>query len=277
MKFQKLFLEENLDGDIWLYEKHRNNTNFGEEHIHEELEVNIVISGTANYLISGKRYQLTPGIQVWLFPKHPHVLLETSKDFKMWVVVFKKTMIKRLVDDGAERVLSAELFNEDFVKENNSLESHELSDLCKQTIGVKDNVALRNAAIAYLCLKSWDLFKNGSRPEEYVSISKNIQKAISMIEHSSYISMQEMCLELSINPSKLSREFKNQLGLTMSDYRQKIYLDRFMSKWNQNKKINLLKSALDSGFGSYAQFHRVFKKNLGVGPAVYKRTFMKEN
>src|SRR5207247_2295767 len=53
-------------------------------HRHAELEVNLVVRGSASYLLGERRYELTPGTLTWLFPGQDHVLVEESADHELW-------------------------------------------------------------------------------------------------------------------------------------------------------------------------------------------------
>lgn len=69
----------------------------------------------------------------------------------------------------------------------------------------------------------------------------------------------------SISLSQLVRLFKSQLGVSMVEYRNRIRLDRF---WQSviGGQSNLMQASKDAGFGSYAQFHRVFRKRYKDTP-----------
>jgi transcriptional regulator GlxA family with amidase domain len=54
------------------------------------------------------------------------------------------------------------------------------------------------------------------------------------------------------------------------EYRNRLRLDRFESLLGQGP-ANLLDAALEAGFGSYAQFHRVFRARLHASPRDYLR------
>ncbi len=274
MKNENLHLPSQLDGKFWKYASRGNEGRVFQEHMHEELEVNIVTSGYANYLILGKRYKMVPGTQVWLFPEHPHLLLEKSNDFEMVIVVFKKKLLKRLVAQGADRVLISKKYDQPFVKEHSERERIELFKMCKMGIECDHDRALYNSALAFTCLKAWELFKRGAQPNKQVNVSVDIQQCLKLIESTQFISLNSLAEKLKLSPSQLSRQFQAQVGLKLSTYKQNIYLERFMKMWTENCDLNFLQGALKAGFGSYAQFHRVFKEKYGCGPASYKREYI---
>ncbi len=75
---------------------------------------------------------------------------------------------------------------------------------------------------------------------------------------------------LDISLSRLARVFKAEMGMSLVEYRNRLRLDRFGALL-ENGRNNLLEAALDAGFGSYAQFHRVFRALRHAAPREYLR------
>ena len=64
-------------------------------HRHAELELNLVVRGTASYLLGDRRYELTPRTLTWLFPGQDHVLVDESADHELWWAVFRPGLVSR--------------------------------------------------------------------------------------------------------------------------------------------------------------------------------------
>jgi len=77
--------------------------------------------------------------------------------------------------------------------------------------------------------------------------------------------------QVGMSPSHLARLFKQDMGLSLLEYRQRQRLERFFALVDAEGG-NLLAAALDAGFGSYAQFHRVFRARFGQSPRDYLKT-----
>jgi AraC-like DNA-binding protein len=81
------------------------------------------------------------------------------------------------------------------------------------------------------------------------------------------ITGERLAEELGVSPGHLARSFKREMGVSLVDYRNRLRLDRFFEILQQRGGSgNLLEAALEAGFGSYAQFHRVYRKFLGTTP-----------
>ncbi len=82
---------------------------------------------------------------------------------------------------------------------------------------------------------------------------------------------KELASHLNISLSRLARVFKNEMGMSLVHYRNRLRLERFDVLINTGTE-NLLEAALASGFGSYAQFHRVFVAERGAPPTRYLKS-----
>lgn len=82
---------------------------------------------------------------------------------------------------------------------------------------------------------------------------------------------KELAAELGLSVSRLARVFKEQMGMSLVEYRNRLRLERFDVLLDEGGD-NLLEAALAAGFGSYSQFHRVFRAMRGVTPKRYLRT-----
>ncbi|HTV24391.1 MAG TPA: AraC family transcriptional regulator [Polyangiaceae bacterium] len=71
--------------------------------------------------------------------------------------------------------------------------------------------------------------------------------------------------ELSISPGYLARSFKSEMGISLVEYRHRRLMARFFEAVERGQ-ANLLAAALDAGFSSYTQFHRVYRRMFGKSP-----------
>jgi AraC-like DNA-binding protein len=85
-----------------------------------------------------------------------------------------------------------------------------------------------------------------------------VTAAIEMLSKDPSLGGKEVASQLDISLSRLARVFKVEMGMSLVAYRNRLRLDRFMTLVDRGDS-NLLEAALAAGFGSYAQFHRVFR------------------
>jgi AraC-like DNA-binding protein len=74
----------------------------------------------------------------------------------------------------------------------------------------------------------------------------------------------------SLSPSHLSRIFKEQTGVSIGRFRNQQRLQRFLELYGRGRRTTALAAALDAGFGSYAQFHRVFRDHTARSPSALR-------
>lgn len=79
---------------------------------------------------------------------------------------------------------------------------------------------------------------------------------------------KELADALRLSLSRLARVFKTEMGLSLVEYRNRLRLERFDVLVDE-RGDNLLDAALAAGFGSAAQFHRVFRALRGQSPRAY--------
>jgi AraC-like DNA-binding protein len=72
---------------------------------------------------------------------------------------------------------------------------------------------------------------------------------------------------LATAPSRLSHRFHEDLGVTLVEYRGRLKLMQFVEIVDRGRPLH--HAALEAGFGSYAQCHRVFRRALGCSPRAY--------
>ncbi len=97
-----------------------------------------------------------------------------------------------------------------------------------------------------------------------------VSAAVAMLAKDPSLGGKEIASELEISLSRLARVFKSEMGMSLVEYRNRLRLDRFMVLLDRGRS-NLLEAALAAGFGSYAQFHRVFRALRHATPRDYLR------
>jgi AraC-like DNA-binding protein len=97
-----------------------------------------------------------------------------------------------------------------------------------------------------------------------------VRRAEGLLAEDPSLGGKEIAAKLDVSPSHLTRLFKADMGMSLVEYRNRLRLERFRALVDSGDE-SLLDAALDAGFGSYAQFHRVFRALRGTTPGAYVR------
>jgi AraC-like DNA-binding protein len=98
-----------------------------------------------------------------------------------------------------------------------------------------------------------------------------VMKAKQLLAASPGMSGADLAAELQVSPSRFPHVFKSEMGLSIVRYRNQLRIDRFIALMDGGE-ATMLEAARSAGFGSYAQFHRVFLALRGTTPRSYLRT-----
>ncbi|GGG84473.1 helix-turn-helix domain-containing protein [Edaphobacter dinghuensis] len=269
---QRLNLPPKLDGMAWRY---ANPAGANRRHHHAELELNLVTRGTGTYLLNNLRYQIRRGDLLWLFPAQEHVLIEQTPDFQMWIVVFKRRAIKRHATDAASRSLLQKSLAADACRRLKQQDIAHFEEIFSNLSTATAEPGLLNAGLAYALLHSWKCFQSAGEVSAR-NIHPAVERAAHLILHNSAAhNLDDLAHRVGLSPARLSRLFKQQTGLSIVDFRNRQRMQRFLEQYDAQRQTGhaptLLEAAFEAGFGSYPQFHRVFRQLAGCSPAEYQR------
>jgi AraC-like DNA-binding protein len=240
-------------------------------HHHEELEVNLVLSGRASYLFGRKRVRLAVNSMIWLFPEQEHVLMDWSHDFSMWVLVFRPALVRRCTEGATRRVLRADDPGEIFCRQIDARRVDLLNQVYQDALGGQ-GVDVANAALGYALVASWQAYQFSSEPPARVDVHPAVARAAQLISQADDApALEDLARRAGLSAARLSRLFKRQTGISLTAFRQRKCLERFLRLYGRGARYTLIEAALAAGFGSYAQFHRVFCAVMRMNPAAYRR------
>ena len=95
--------------------------------------------------------------------------------------------------------------------------------------------------------------------------SPRVKSVLRALEEDPRASGGYLARQLSISAGHLARSFKAEAGMSLVEYRNRRLMDRFFVALERGNG-SLFSAALEAGFGSYAQFHRVYKRMFGTCP-----------
>ncbi len=287
---QDLKIDSEYDGFLFLAESARNPPSLRSHH-HVELELNFVARGSITYVAEGKRFLFGPRSLLWMFPAQEHQLVDRTNDAQYYVAVFKPGLITRSCHGTAYKELGRKKFRGEGVL--HTVLDLETSGFLRQMMdhvmegsinpdilnreagfGVGSDFRYRhcdpdglNAGLHHLLLLCWRLQRTFATRERSVSLHPSIAKAILLLNDDSWTgSLGRLAKQCGLSEGHFSRLFARQVGVPLNRYRNSLRLARFWELHHKGNKSTIMESVYAAGFGSYAQFYKVFTEVYGNGP-----------
>lgn len=241
-------------------------------HHHDELELNLVLSGRAAYLFGRRRVPLVTGSMIWIFPRQEHVLIDRSSDYSMWILVFKPGLVRRHAGTGERRVLRSLDPGAIFCRQIDYAKVERLNQVYRDAHNESHDLEFNNAALSYALVTSWQVYQTSHDSSSRTDVHPAVAKAAQILSQGdASIPLVPLARQAGLSPARLSRLFKLQTGVSLTMFRQRECLKRFLGLYRTGARYSLIEAAFQAGFGSYPQFHRVFRKTMGISPAQYKK------
>lgn len=241
-------------------------------HQHDELELNLVTSGSAAYLLGERRYDLRRNSLVWLFPGQCHILLDKSLDHQMWIGLFKRDILLPLEANAETAVLCEDAPTGHFCRQVSEAAAARLSTLFQEIATVRDDTLWLNAGLTYALHSAWAAYSSAKSPVTGPSVHPAVERAARLLrDDSEPWTAAQLAAHVALSESHLSRLFHAQTGVTLVDFRNRQRVERFIRIFGDGRSVSALEAAFEAGFGSYAQFHRVFSEQMSCSPAEYRR------
>ena len=287
---EDLKLGPKYDGFLFLAESVRNPPRLNSHH-HAELELNVVVRGAITYVVGGRRFTFTQRTLLWMFPSQEHQLVDRSPDAEYFVAVFKPEMIrrscrsaayadlrrKRFACDGVlHTLLEPEAF--DLIRRNmDALMQGSLDpDILNREGGFGYGSSFRfehgdpeglNAGLHHLLLTCWRSQRKGLSPGREVTLHPAVRRALEVLgEEEGDWDLGQLARTCHVSEAYLSRIFARQIGVPLNRYRNSLRLSRFWDHYRRSGDRTLTEAVYAAGFGSYAQFYKIFTQAYGRGP-----------
>lgn len=231
-------------------------------HFHDEPEFNWVAAGRAKFGMGEKILDAREGDILWWPPGHDHVLLEASADFALFVVGVTPELSSRVlssqVSTGASGHVRSRL---------PATEAARWMALCSAPINTLDPAAI-DARVGDLWLEAHSYRPSHPLPHHFTV------RALTSLLGQPELARDDVADLVRVCPTELSRHFRRDLGVTLTTYRTRIKILRFIREVDRGA-TNLLSASLSAGFGSYSQCHRAFRQALGCAPRDFFDTNMR--
>jgi AraC-like DNA-binding protein len=266
---------DEVDGGLWYSTPA--STRFGRHH-HQELELNVLVTGEAHYSFPDRQLRVVAPATLWIPPFVEHELIHVSHDLSMWVHSFRAlgTQAAPSQPAGASHELESSV----------RAALHELSDgprvagipafalaqVCARSREGLMRPGLRefNGILLQIFRLAWSARGPADPRGEALACHPGALYAARLLqEPDTSGSMEALARSAALSRERLSRVFAHCFGIGLVQYRNHHRVQRFIHDYGYGTQANMLRAALEVGFGSYVQFHRAFKQVVGYPPALH--------
>lgn len=261
------------------YDERSHSVNMDFPHFHSFYEMMIPLSPKAYHFINGKRYDLVPNDLVLLAPSVLHQTeYPPGPPSDRIVIGFMFPRHMPSFESGYREILS--VFNSPcpvfrFHRDEQAIlfsRLNEITEISQRVLSPSvRNLMIHNKFVEFLYLLYSMKDQNYYTPSTEGGIKDKIYNITSYIHlhYSEDISLTTLADTFFISPYYLSHQFKEVTGYTVIQY---IQLTRIKNAQylllNSSEKITQIAEL--TGFSSFSQFNRVFRKICGMSPSDYK-------
>jgi AraC-like DNA-binding protein len=241
-------------GQVWRYSPEYRRP----RHFHAEPEINIVSAGSATFGVGESTMNVRAGDLLWWLPGQDHELIEASLDFDLFVVGFTPALSARVLGS-----MTAEAHCGAVLTHLAADATKRLVARCAGLLTVADIPAIEQRA-GDLWHEAHALRRAGRGLEDMHALTRRALR--SLLERGD-VRRSDVSLA-GADPGDVSRHFRRNVKLTLTAYRRRLRLLRFIEEMDRRPR-SLLAAAHAAGFGSYSQCHRSFQSILGCTPRAF--------
>jgi AraC-like DNA-binding protein len=250
-------------------------------HFHRYYELYYLVSGKRYYFLSNRTYLLNRGDLIFIpqheihqtldadSPEHERILIYFRRDFLPAGWSDCEALIQKLFSaTSANPVIRFTIPQQNQVENLLHKMLHE-----SQTESGSQLLFLQTLLVQLLILSGRQLDSGCKEPFEHPSsMHEKVSEIVQYInDHfAEPLNLATVAGEFYISPFYLCRIFKEATGFTFNEYLSGVRLKE-AQKLLRETRLKIIRIVERAGFGSIAQFGRVFKKATGISPLNYRK------
>jgi len=194
------------------------------------------------------------------------MLANCSLDFELWNVTVNSGMDSRITSYLSQ----PELQISRIVDQENSSHILQMVELIYNN---DDDQEYYDSGLNFLFHLAFRSFKLSEQNPGFNTLHPSILKAISVMEEKKAVAYLDLVAEeVGLSREYLSRLFRKQVGISFTEYKNRVQIGHFFSLVENKSIYNISDAAYEAGFGSYSQFYKVFRQVTGFKPAWLKNS-----
>jgi len=199
---------------------------------------------------------------------------------KILLYIYEENFIKRQLSTNMIKCLIYDIQNTllklgDQIIFDNELLLHEIKDINIEKLFLNMTV---DAVYELITSKYYDIciLVNEGKKSRNIQLKESIIKYLDSNYTDPNISLSSVSREFKLNESYLSQFFRDQTGVTFSDYTEKVRINNACKLLN-NTDLTINEIAFKVGYNSANVFRRAFKRVEGISPTEYKDTIFQSS
>lgn len=281
--FEQIILKEDESFFIGIFQDNLEKSTW---HYHNNYEISFITEGSGKRIVADSIEEFQPGDLVFLGKKLPHVWI-ADKGQGIWL----NRTLEMVFLQFTENILCSQLLT--LPEFSHVAKALSLSEQGIQIVGQTLNeVSELMLQMPYLkgfnrmlhFLKMMDIIGK-SESHIYLASKEYLKtrfttgnKRIATIHeylmnnYREEIDLERLAGMVNMAEGSLCRFFKQNMGLTIFEYLNKIKVE-FACKLLMDPSLSILEVCLDSGFNNLSHFNKQFKKTTGMTPKEYRKRF----
>lgn len=241
-------------------------------HGHDEVELHLIARGVASYLLGDRRLEIGAGTMLWIARGCDHMLVNPDdQSLARWSLMVRARTVRRVLRGDAGRLLrgSDQPLVRSLPRPGARRLMRAFAEIAREA---SRGVDLLNAGVAYALALSWHAYQRATDVAPAATLHPAVARAIQILTSpEDSLSSKDLARLCGLSESHMIRVFAEQIGMSTTEFRNRTRLERFFEVYGDGSRTTLSAAALEAGFGSYAQFYRVFRAIMGHGPAQHRR------
>ena len=224
-------------------------------HLHNSFEFVSVTEGEMAITVDKKRYDLSAGDSLLIFPNQIHEF-ETKKHSINITCIFSADLVDSYASLLKNKIPSSNLF------------PHQ-NTYAQRLVALQDsNVLLSQGVLYLLCGEFHECAQYVDPPMKDSSLIEKIFRFVDE-NYRGDCTLKALSAQTTYNYDYLSRYFKQYTGMSFIEY-VNTYRVTAACKALKNTSKTVISIAFESGFDSLRNFNRLFKKAVGKTPSEYR-------
>ena len=278
--FRKQMPDEHFGVDIFLKSSLKKGEKL-EAHWHEHLQLYYFIAGRAFLRCGSKQFQVGPGHVTVINSNELHYMESRSDDLRFYVIRIDLPFLFSNQTDLCQTKYLVPLSQNLLTFRNLILDDSRVVSCVSELIdeyGSKEigfELAVKSSVYRLIVLLLRGHAGRIMTNEELAAKQNNLRRFDFILkyltEHSDEtIPVGELAKRANVTVSYFCRLFRQITGQTMTDYRNRIRLEKSVSLLKRGE-LNVTETALRCGFDDVNYFSRLFRRNYGVSPTEFRK------